>query len=104
MDGGTSAAAPLVASAVAVISANLRRRHLPPVGPADGLFYYLARHQPRALWDVIHGNNSFLRSIAGHDAKRGYDLASGVGVPNFAKVARELPVLAPTHRPASGLG
>jgi subtilase family serine protease len=104
LDGGTSAAAPLVASAMAVISANLRRRHLPPVGPADGLFYYLARHQPSALWDVIHGNNSFLHSIPGHHAKRGYDLASGVGVPNFAQVARELPAPAPTHRPASGLG
>jgi subtilase family serine protease len=104
VDGGTSAAAPLVASAMAVISANLRGRHLPPVGPADGLFYYLARHQPSALWDVIHGNNSFLRSIPGHHAKRGYDLASGLGVPEFAHLARELPSPAPTHGPASGLG
>ena len=104
VDGGTSAAAPLVASAMAVISANLRRRHLPPIGPADGLFYYLARHQPAALWDVVYGDNRFFRSIPGHRAKRGYDLASGLGVPEFAQVARELPAPAPAQRPASGLG
>ena len=49
VDGGTSAAAPLVAAAMAVVSADLQRQHLPPVGPADGLFYYLARCRPGAL-------------------------------------------------------
>lgn len=104
VDGGTSAAAPLVASAMAVISANLRRHHLPPIGPADGLFYYLARAQPDSLWDVVQGNNGFFPSIPAHFAKRGYDLASGLGVPQFAQIARHLPPPGPILGPVSGLG
>ena len=69
---------------MAVLSSDLERRHLPPVGPADGLFYYLAAHQPSALWDVVHGNNGFFRKVPARFAKRGYDLASGLGVPQFA--------------------
>jgi subtilase family serine protease len=104
VDGGTSAAAPLVASAMAVISADLRSRHLPPIGPADGLLYFLGRHQPSAIWDVIHGSNGFLASIPARHAKRGYDLASGLGVPQFARIARGLPSPAPISRRTSGLG
>lgn len=103
VDGGTSAAAPLVASAMAIISASLRRHHLPPIGPADGLFYYLARHRPGTLWDVIHGNNGFFPSIPAQYAKPGYDLASGFGVPQFAQIAQQLPCPAPTQ-PTTGLG
>ena len=40
-DAGTSAAAPLVASAMAILSAEQRRRHRPPIGAANGLFYAL---------------------------------------------------------------
>ena len=94
IDGGTSAAAPLVASAMAVLSADLRRRHLPAVGPANGLFYYLARHRPSAFWDVIHGNNGFFAKVPAHVARRGYDLASGLGVPQFAEIARVMPAAA----------
>jgi subtilase family serine protease len=94
IDGGTSAAAPLVASAMAVLSADLRRRHLPPVGPANGLFYYLARHRPSAFWDVIRGNNGFFANVPAHVARRGYDLASGLGVPQFAEIARVMPAAA----------
>ena len=105
LDGGTSAAAPLVASAMAVLSSDLQRRHLPPIGPADGLFYYLAAHSPSALWDVVHGNNGFFRHVPAHYAKRGYDLASGLGVPQFAQIARLLPSPAPSgSTPTSGLG
>jgi subtilase family serine protease len=107
LDGGTSAAAPLVASAMAVLSSDLERRHLPPVGPADGLFYYLGAHQPSALWDVVHGNNSFFPKVPARFAKRGYDLASGLGVPQFAQIARLLPSPAPASPlpgPTSGLG
>jgi subtilase family serine protease len=95
IDGGTSAAAPLVASGMAVLSADLRRRHLAAVGPADGLFYYLARRQPSAFWDVVHGNNGFFARVPGHAARRGYDLASGLGVPQFAEIARVIPPAAP---------
>ena len=96
VDGGTSAAAPLVASAMAVLSANLQRRHLPPVGPADGLFYYLAQTNPSALWDVVDGNNGFFPKVPARYAKRGYDLASGLGVPQFAQIAQLVPAPGPT--------
>src|ERR1700729_778792 len=91
VDAGTSAAAPLVAAAMAVVSADLQRQHLPPVGPADGLFYYLARCRPAALWDVVDGNNGFFRKVPARYAKPGYDLASGLGVPQFAQVAQLIP-------------
>jgi hypothetical protein len=92
LDGGTSAAAPLVASAMALLSANLQRRHHPPVGPADGLFYYLARHQPDALYDVVSGNNGFFPDVPAHYGGAGItDLASGLGVPQFAQAAAALP-------------
>ena len=91
VDAGTSAATPLVAAAMAVVSADLQRQHLPPVGPADGLFYYLARCRPGALWDVVKGNNGFFRTVPARYAKPGYDLASGLGVPQFAHVAQLIP-------------
>jgi hypothetical protein len=71
--------------------ADLQRQHLPPVGPADGLFYYLARCRPGALWDVVKGNNSFFKKVPARHARPGYDLASGLGVPQFAQVAQLIP-------------
>ena len=90
-DAGTSAAAPLAASAFAVLSAKLRAAHRPPLGPVNGLLYWLYRHHPRTLYDIVSGNNGYLRKVPGHRAKRGYDLASGLGVPLFNRIARELP-------------
>lgn len=91
VDGGTSAAAPLVAAAMAVVSADLQRQGLSPVGPADGLFYYLARCGPSAFFDVVSGNNGFFRKVPARYADPGYDLASGLGVPQFARVTQLIP-------------
>ena len=90
-DAGTSGSAPLVAAAMAILSADQRSAHQPPVGPANGLFYYLERAAPASFWDVVSGNNRYLRGVPGHSAKPGYDLASGLGVPQFATLAAELP-------------
>jgi kumamolisin len=102
VDGGTSAAAPLIAGAMAAVSADLRRHHQPPIGPANGLLYYLSSRRSAALWDVVTGNNRYFPTVPGFNAKPGYDLASGVGVPQFASVVRDLP--APAPRRVSGLG
>jgi len=102
VDGGTSAAAPLIAGAMAAVSADLRRHHQPPIGPANGLLYYLSTRRSAALWDVVTGNNRYFPSVPGFNAKRGYDLASGVGVPQFASVVRDVPSPAPPR--SSGLG
>jgi hypothetical protein len=55
------------------------------------LFYYLARCHRSAFWDVIRGDNGFFARVPAHVARRGYDLASGLGVPQFAEVARLMP-------------
>ncbi len=90
-DAGTSAAAPLIASAMAIFSAAQQLRHVPPVGPANGLFYYLAKRVPCTFWDVVSGNNHYLPQVPGFHAKPGYDLASGLGVPQFAALGAVLP-------------
>jgi kumamolisin len=90
-DAGTSGAAPLVASAMAILSARQRQLHRPPVGPADGLFYYLRRNAPSTFFDVVKGNNGYFRKVRAHYAKPGYDLASGLGVPQFGRLASALP-------------
>ncbi len=90
-DAGTSSAAPLLASAFAVINARLRAAHRPPLGPVNGLLYWLRRHRPGTIFDIVSGNNRYTRKVPGHRAKRGYDLASGVGVPRFDRLIRALP-------------
>jgi Pro-kumamolisin, activation domain len=80
-DGGTSAAAPLVAGAWATVSA---RAHA-PLGPANGLLYALG---DAAAYDVTHGDNGYDRHVPAHRARPGYDLASGLGVPDFGALAR----------------
>ena len=91
MDGGTSAAAPLAAAAFTTISARLRAAGKPPLGPVNGLLYWLRRHHPNALYDIVSGNNRYKRRIPGHRARRGYDLASGLGAPRFDRIARLVP-------------
>jgi len=90
-DGGTSASAPLIASAMAILSADQQRLHRPPLGRANGLLYYLARCAPSTIWDVVSGSNGYLRTVPARTAKPGYDLASGFGVPQFAALAARLP-------------
>jgi kumamolisin len=90
-DAGTSAATPLVATAMAILSSDQRARHRPGVGPGNGLFYDLARHDPATRFDVVTGNNGYLRTVAPRRARRGYDLASGLGVPQFAALGAALP-------------
>jgi Pro-kumamolisin, activation domain len=91
VDGGTSAAAPLAAAAFSTISARLQATGEPPLGPVNGLVYWLERHHPSALYDVISGNNRYDRHAPGHRAHRGYDLATGVGVPRFDRIASLVP-------------
>ena len=47
-DGGTSAAAPLAAAAFTALDARLQAAGQPPLGPVNGLVYWLQRHHPRA--------------------------------------------------------
>lgn len=92
-DAGTSAATPLVAAAFAVIDARERALGKPSLGPVNGLLYYLYAHDRRAVYDVVSGNNKYYPKVPGWRAHRGYDLASGLGVPRFAAIAAALPHL-----------
>jgi kumamolisin len=91
VDGGTSAAAPVIASAMASLSADQRRRGRPPIGPADGLFYDLEKRFPRTFRDIVKGDNRFLQRVPGFRARSGYDLVTGLGVPRFGALASRLP-------------
>jgi hypothetical protein len=91
LDGGTSAAAPLAAAAFSTISTRLQAAGKPPLGPVNGLLYWLERHRPGALYDIVSGTNRYDRHAPGHRARRGYDLASGVGAPRLDRIARLLP-------------
>ena len=63
----------------------------PPLGPVNGLIDWLERHHPSALYDVISASNRYERRIPGDSAHRGYDLATGVGVPRFARIVGLVP-------------
>jgi subtilase family serine protease len=93
--GGTSAASPLTASALAVVSARERAAGRPPLGPVSGLLYSLARTNPAVFFDIVSGNNGFDPSVPGINAVPGYDMASGLGVPRFDQLAGALPPPAP---------
>jgi kumamolisin len=103
-DAGTSAAAPLVAAGFAVIDARARALGKPLLGPVNGLLYYLYAHDRRALYDIVSGTNKYYPHVRGWRARRGYDLASGLGVPQFAVIARMLPRLAPGRIPRASRG
>jgi tripeptidyl-peptidase-1 len=91
----TSAASPLVASALAVLSARERAAGRPPLGPVNWLLYSLPQANPGALFDIVSGNNGFDPKVPGIDAVPGYDMASGLGVPRFDQLSAALPPPAP---------
>ena len=90
-DAGTSASAPLVAGAFAVLSARERAAGRPPLGPVNGLLYA----RPGTIFDIVSGNNGYTRRVPALQAKPGYDQASGLGVPRFDALAAALPPPAP---------
>jgi subtilase family serine protease len=92
---GTSEAAPLFSGIVA-LAAQVAHHNLGLINPR--LYALLARHA-RGLVDVTSGNNTVAFSqgdpaqnftVQGYAAKRGYDLATGVGTVNAALFVPEL--------------
>jgi kumamolisin len=90
-DAGTSASAPLVAGAFAVLSASERAAGRPPLGPVNRLLYA----RPETIFDIVSGNNGYSPKAPALQAKPGYDQASGLGVPRFDALAAALPPPAP---------
>ena len=87
--GGTSGSTPLTAAATALVDASQRKAGRPPVGLANGWFYKAAS-QKSAFFDITQGNND-LAGVGCCQATVGYDLASGLGVPNWAILPATLP-------------
>jgi subtilase family serine protease len=87
--GGTSGPTPFIAAATALVAASERSAGRPPVGLANGWFYGAAS-QPSAFFDVTTGSND-LDGVGCCQAGVGYDLASGLGVPNWASLPAALP-------------
>jgi hypothetical protein len=63
------------------VDASQREAGLPPVGLANGWFYTAAK-QRSAFFDITQGDND-LAGVGCCRATVGYDLASGLGVPNW---------------------
>jgi hypothetical protein len=74
---------------VALVDASQRTAGNPRVGLANGWFYKAASQQG-AFFDVATGSND-LAGVGCCQAAVGYDLASGLGVPNWAILPGMLP-------------
>ena len=89
--GGTSGATPLVAAATALVDGRAAQgRAAARIGLANGWFYQAAKTQPAAFYDITKGSND-LSGVGCCQASAGYDLASGLGVPNWAVLPGLLP-------------
>jgi subtilase family serine protease len=93
--GGTSGATPMLAGLVAIADQLAKR----PLGLLNPALYTLERRHAPGIVDITRGNNSvafYLHSpkkvtpVPGYRARRGYDLASGVGTINAARFVPEL--------------
>jgi subtilase family serine protease len=87
--GGTSGSTPFVAAATALVDGSQRAAGRPRIGLANGWLYKAASH-PGAFFDITKGNND-LAGVGCCQATVGYDLASGLGVPNWAVLPATLP-------------
>ena len=72
-----------------LLAGSQRAAGLPRIGLANGWFYQAVSH-PGAFFDVTTGNND-LAGAGCCQATVGYDLASGLGVPNWAILPATLP-------------
>jgi kumamolisin len=102
--GGTSAAAPLMASGIALANDAARRQGREAVGLINPLIYGLGGgSRAKAIADVVTGDNDLGLMLTPPNgdpphplgcchAKRGYDAASGLGslrIQGFSKVAQK---------------
>ncbi len=87
---GTSAATPLIAVGLANVNAVLSARGMAPIDNAGGamdvhtIFYDSANAS--AMTDVTSGDNDIM-NLGGWNALPGFDMTTGMGVPNFTTLA-----------------
>jgi subtilase family serine protease len=87
--GGTSGASPFVAANVALLNARERAAGRPPLGMVNPWFYALHAEHPEAFFDVTTGSND-LQSVQCCTAATAYDLTTGLGVPQWDVISRNI--------------
>jgi subtilase family serine protease len=88
--GGTSASAPFAMSQLALLSARERLAGQPRVGFINPWFYQLYKAHPGLFYDIVSGSND-LSNVGCCAARKGFDEVSGLGVPDLAGIAQDLP-------------
>ena len=105
--GGTSMAAPIWATVIAVANARRQEKGLAPLGFANPLIYYLGRTSPdtgenAVLRDITNGHSdiefrvvsgqgrSDQHTLAGYQAKSQWDPITGLGVPHVRNLTDAL--------------
>lgn len=91
IDGGTSQASPMMAAAFALVSTRERQAGRPAVGFPNPWLYDVARRHPSTMYDVTIGDNQFAIPYSFNStnvpaccqADLGYDMATGLGIPQF---------------------
>lgn len=103
---GTSAATPLTAIGIANVNATLTAQGLPPIvndgGAMDVHSIVYDTRNASAFTDVVDGSND-IHGLGGYTALTGYDMVTGMGVPNFAVLSRIL-IERLTQSPGGGGG
>ena len=85
--GGTSAASPFLASHVAIMNARETRARRPPLGFLNPAWYAMSKS---TRYDIRKGNNGKYNNKC-CQAKKGFDLASGLGAPNLRSMYQAFP-------------
>jgi hypothetical protein len=75
---------------LALLSARERLAGRPRVGFVNPWIYQLYKDHPEYFYDVTSGSND-LKNVGCCTAAKGFDTASGLGVPLFAEIAQHLP-------------
>lgn len=92
---GTSASCPVVAGVFARLNALRNQSDLPPLGFLNPFIY----QNPDAFNDVQKGDNRW-QGPEGFQAVKGWDPSTGMGTPNFEKLAKAA-ISTATHKRAS---
>ena len=88
---GTSCAAPVMAGLIAVLNQHQLSVGRPTLGFVNPLLYTAARYSPETFTDVTAGNSSCTEMTCcsdeyGFQPAEGYDVVSGLGVPNVGNL------------------
>lgn len=94
--GGTSQSSPMMAAAFALLSSKEVQQGRAPIGFANPWLYEVVKRHPNTVYDVTIGENQFAipYSLNGTNipaccqADLGYDMASGLGVPDWNQLAK----------------